>query len=67
MSSINPIFLICLSGSKSCPQRGCFDCPTYRKGENPFFKEKHARAERARADEFLANGEADQWRKIVSL
>jgi len=54
-------------GSKSCPQRGCFDCPTYGKGENPFFKEKHSRAERARAEDFLASGEADQWRKIVSL
>jgi len=54
-------------GSASCPQRGCYDCPTYAPGENPFFKERHKQAELTRAREFMESGEADKWRKVVEL
>ena len=54
-------------GSSSCPQRGCYDCPTYAPGENPFFKERHKEAEHVRARDFIESGEADKWRKVVKL
>ncbi|KAL7549034.1 hypothetical protein ACHAWF_012296 [Thalassiosira exigua] len=54
-------------GSSSCPQRGCYDCPAYAPGGNPFFKERHERAERIRARDFMSSGEADKWRKVVEL
>lgn len=54
-------------GSSSCPQRGCYDCPTYPPGENPFFKERAAQAEHIRAEYFMSSGEADKWRKVVEL
>ncbi|KAL7538128.1 hypothetical protein ACHAXR_008311 [Thalassiosira sp. AJA248-18] len=54
-------------GSSSCPQRGCFDCPTYAPGENPFFKARHKEAEHIRATDFIESGEADKWRKVVEL
>lgn len=50
-----------------CPQRGCYDCPKYSPGQNPFFKEKHSRAEHIRALDFIASGEADKWRHVVEL
>ena len=56
-----------LSGSHSCPQRGCYDCPTYAPGKNPFFIERHKEAEHVRAKEFMSTGEADKWRKVVEL
>ncbi len=51
----------------SCPQRGCYDCPKYKPGENPFFIERHKQAEHARALDFIASGEADKWRKVAEL
>jgi hypothetical protein len=59
--------MVSLVGSASCPQRGCYDCPTYAPGENPFFKERHRLAELVRAREFMMTGEADKWRKVVEL
>lgn len=56
-----------IPGSSSCPQRGCYDCPSYAPGENPHFKERHRRAELARAKDFMASGEADKWRKVAEL
>jgi hypothetical protein len=55
------------TGSATCPQRGCYDCPTYATGENSFFKERHKQAEHARAREFMMTGEADEWRKVIEL
>ena len=61
----------CVQGSSmkesSCPQRGCYDCPSYAPGENPFFKERHRKAELIRAREFIASREADKRRKIVLI
>lgn len=51
----------------SCPQRGCYDCPKYRPGENPFFIERHMKYEHVRARDFIASGEADKWRKVEEL
>jgi ferredoxin len=53
---------------KSCPQRGCYDCPLYAKpGDNPFFKENHRRAESVRAADFIESGHASKYRKIEDL
>jgi len=54
-------------GSHTCPQRGCYDCPTYNPGKNPFFQERHKQAELVRAKDFMATGEADKWRKVLEL
>jgi ferredoxin len=51
----------------SCPQRGCYDCPKYRPGQNPFFIERHKQFEHIRYLDFLASGEADKWRKVAEL
>ena len=54
--------------SKSCPKRGCYDCPMYsNNGENPYFKKKHSRAEHVRAQDFIESGEADPYRKCCDL
>jgi hypothetical protein len=54
--------------SKSCPQRGCFNCPNYSNpGLNPYFKAKHQEAEHARASEFIENGMATPFRKTLDL
>ena len=55
------------AGSAACPRRGCFDCPRYAAGENPFFKERHRQAEHIRAMDFMASGEADEWRIVADL
>lgn len=53
---------------KSCPQRGCYDCPLYAKsGDNPFFQENHRRAESIRASDFIKSGEASKYRKVEDL
>jgi ferredoxin len=53
---------------KSCPQRGCYDCPIYAKsGDNPFFQENHRRAESIRASDFIKSGEASKYRKVEDL
>jgi hypothetical protein len=54
-------------GSTQCPQRGCFDCPNYAPGQNPYFKQRQRNAEHVRAAEFIASGEATQWRKVVEI
>jgi ferredoxin len=54
--------------SKQCPQKGCFDCPNYgTSGANPYFKKRHRAAERQRAADCCASGEADVYRKIAEL
>jgi len=54
--------------STSCPQKGCYDCPSYRHpGENPFFIAKHKQAEHVRAQHFIKNGDAKFFRKYVEL
>lgn len=51
-----------------CPQRGCFDCPSYRApGENPFFKKKAKAGQHTRAKHFIDNGDVDLWRKTADL
>lgn len=52
----------------TCPQRGCYDCPSYpNPGENPHFIAKHKQAEHIRAQHFIKNGEAEIFRKAVDL
>jgi len=54
--------------SSACPKRGCYDCPKFSApGENPYFKELHQMSEHIRAQDFIASGEADVWRKTVDL
>jgi len=54
--------------SSSCPQKGCFDCPSFRnKGENPYFIAKHKEAVHTRAQHFIKNGDANIFRKAVDL
>ncbi len=54
--------------SKTCPQKGCYDCPLYQKpGDNPYFKKLHAAAERIRAKDIIDSGQADMWRKTADL
>ena len=54
--------------NSDCPQRGCYDCPSYHNpGENPYFIAKHKRAEHIRAQYFIKNGEARFFRKTVDL
>lgn len=61
-------FMIALFiGSVSCPQRGCYDCPKYAPGENPYFKSRHREAEHIRASDFIASGDANQWRKVAEI
>ncbi len=54
--------------SKNCPQRGCYDCPMYNQpGANPYFQAKHRKAERVRAQDIMASGEADEYRTTFDL
>lgn len=54
--------------SKSCPRRGCFDCPMYdTPGANPYFQELHAKAEHLRASDLIGSGEADEFRKTADF
>lgn len=54
--------------SKSCPQRGCFDCPMYNEpGANPHFKRLHQKSEHIRATDFIKSGKANSYRKIADL
>jgi len=54
--------------SKSCPQRGCFDCPMYNEpGANPHFKRSHQKSEHIRATDLIKTGEANPFRKISDL
>jgi ferredoxin len=54
--------------SKSCPQRGCYDCPMYdTPGSNPYFKQRHRHAEHVRAMDIVRSGEADSFRKTADL
>jgi ferredoxin len=54
--------------SKSCPQRGCFDCPMYdTPGANPYSQQLHKTSEHVRATDIMNSGEADPLRKVVDL
>lgn len=54
--------------SKSCPKKGCYDCPMYsEKGGNPYFKMKHRKAEQIRAKDLIDSGEADKFRNYFEL
>lgn len=54
--------------SKSCPQRGCYDCPKFNKaGDNPYFQKIHRASEKVRASDIMKSGEADAWRKTAEL
>jgi hypothetical protein len=67
-TSILLAMLTTCQGSTVCPQRGCYDCPNFaRPGENPYFQLRHKHAEHIRANEFIASGDAKQWRKVAEL
>jgi len=54
--------------SKSCPQKGCYDCPYFAKtGDNPYFKQLNQAADKVRATDIIESGEADLWRSTVEL
>jgi len=54
--------------SKSCPQRGCYDCPHYAKpGDNPFFQKLKKESEKVRIRDYIDSGAADIFRKIAVL
>lgn len=54
--------------SKSCPQKGCYDCPMYNtKGMNPYFIKKQRIATHIRATDLINSGEADRFRKFADL
>lgn len=56
----------CTSGR--CPQRGCFDCPSYKQsGGNPYFQKKAKEGQHVRAQYFIDKGDVDLWRKTVDL
>lgn len=51
-----------------CPQRGCFDCPSFSQpGGNPFFQKKAKEGQHARAQHFIDHGDVDLWRKKADL
>mmetsp|Transcript_7497 Transcript_7497/g.13500 ORF Transcript_7497/g.13500 Transcript_7497/m.13500 type:complete len:146 (-) Transcript_7497:690-1127(-) len=54
--------------SKSCPQRGCYDCPHYSSpGENPNFKKRQIEADSVRANDIVDSGEGDLYRNVAEL
>jgi len=54
--------------SKSCPQKGCYDCPNFaRPGDNPYFQRLHQAAEKIRATEIMKTGELDFYRNVAEL
>jgi len=54
--------------SKSCPQRGCYDCPNFSQpGDNPYFKARHRKDEGIRAGDLMASGEAEEFRTYSDL
>ena len=53
--------------SPSCPERGCFDCPSYKNGSNPYFQERVRKATHIRAKQFMDTGVADSYRKTTDL
>ncbi|CAJ1946446.1 unnamed protein product [Cylindrotheca closterium] len=53
--------------SSECPQKGCYDCPKFSKGENPFFQKNCKDAQHTRALHFMENGDADTWRNTADL
>ena len=51
-----------------CPQRGCFDCPSYSvPGGNPYFQKKAKAGQHTRAQYFVDHGDVDLWRKTAEL
>jgi len=54
--------------SKSCPQKGCFDCPNFAKpGDNPYFQRLNQAAEKIRATDIMKTGELDFYRHTAEL
>jgi ferredoxin len=55
--------------SNACPQRGCYDCPMHASNPegNPFLQKRRQDAAHIRAQHFIANGEADPFRKETEL
>lgn len=53
--------------STDCPKRGCYDCPSFAPGENPYFKAREREAESVRANYAIESGEADLFRKSAEL
>jgi ferredoxin len=40
-------------------RKGCYDCPTYGKGQNPAFLANRKRSDHVRAEHFIHSGELD--------
>lgn len=55
------------SKSTNCPQRGCYDCPKFEPGQNPYFQKKLSQATHIRAEYFKNTGTADTYRKTADL
>jgi hypothetical protein len=53
--------------STSCPQRGCYDCPKFAPGKNPYFQELLSESTHVRAEYFKDTGTADAYRKTMEL
>lgn len=53
--------------SLACPQRGCFDCPSFKLGTNPYFKRRVIEATRIRAQHFIDIGIANSHRRTCDL
>jgi ferredoxin len=53
--------------SAACPERGCFDCPAYKSGSNPFFQDRVRKATHVRAQHFMETGIADEYREMTEL
>ncbi|GKY92472.1 hypothetical protein MPSEU_000217600 [Mayamaea pseudoterrestris] len=53
--------------SSACPERGCFDCPSYKNGSNPFFQERVRKATHIRSKHFIDMGVAKSYRKTADL
>ena len=60
-------FFVAQTESTSCPQRGCYDCPKFAPGKNPYFQEKLSEATHVRAEYFKDTGTAAAYRKTVDL
>ena len=67
VSLIYILFLARAIESTSCPQRGCYDCPKFAPGQNPYFQETLSESTHVRAEYFKDTGTADAYRKTVDL
>mmetsp|Transcript_31700 Transcript_31700/g.72825 ORF Transcript_31700/g.72825 Transcript_31700/m.72825 type:complete len:144 (-) Transcript_31700:122-553(-) len=54
--------------SKACPQKGCYQCPSYdNPGDNPYYKKKQQRAIHVRAEALIESGKVDGIAKYADL